>query len=90
MGEERRQHMRIEVPMPVLVTHHALGTYELITVDICDNGIFLKAEPDQCPAVGDEVTLQLKSGILGDGEEPPLVRARVVRVTEAGMGIQFL
>jgi hypothetical protein len=90
MGAERRQHVRIEVPMPVLLTHHALGTNELVTVDICDNGIFLKAEPDQCPTVGDEVTLQLKSGILGDGEEPPLVKARVVRVTEDGIGIQFL
>lgn len=90
MGAERRQHVRIEVPMPVLLTHPALGTNELITVDICDNGIFLKAEPSQCPAVGDEVTLQLKSGVLGDGEEPPQVRARVVRVTEDGMGIQFI
>lgn len=90
MGAERRQHVRIEVPMPVLVTHHALGTNELITVDICDNGVFLKAEATQCPPIGDEVTLQLKGGILGDGEEPPLVRARVVRVTENGMGIEFL
>lgn len=90
MSAERRQHIRIEIPMPVLVTHHALGTSELITVDICDNGVFLKAEADQCPPIGDEITLQLKSGTLAEGEEAPLVRARVVRVTENGMGVQFL
>ncbi len=90
MSEERRRHVRIEVPMPVLVTHHALGTIELVTADICDNGVFLKAEPSQCPPVGDEVTLQLKGGLLGDGEEPPLVRAQVVRITENGMGVEFL
>jgi hypothetical protein len=90
MTDDRRSHLRIEVPMPVLLTHHALGTSELTTVDICDNGVFLKAEAEQCPPVGDEVTLQLKSGILGDTEEPPLVRARVVRITENGMGIQFI
>ncbi len=90
MGVERRRHVRIEVPMQVLLTHPTLGTSELKTIDICDNGVFLEAKPEQCPAVGDEVTLQVKGGILGDGEEPPLVMARVVRLTENGMGIQFI
>jgi len=90
MGEEKRRHIRIEVPMPVEVTHPSLGTVELITADICDSGVFLKADPEQCPAVGDEVTLKVKSGVLGGGEEPPLVPARVVRVTKDGMGVEFL
>ncbi len=90
MSKERRRHVRIEVPMPVLVTHHALGTNELVTVDICDNGVFLKADADQCPPIGEEITLQIKGGLLGDGGEPPLVPARVVRITENGMGVEFI
>lgn len=90
MGEEKRRHVRIEVPMPVEVTHPEQGTVELITADLCESGVFLKADPAQCPAVGEEVTLKVKGGVLGGGEEPPLVKARVVRVTAEGMGVEFL
>lgn len=89
MGEEKRRHVRIEVPMPVEVTHPTMGTFELVTADICDSGVFLKAEPEQCPPVGSEVTLRVKGGVLG-GEDPPLVPARVVRITADGMGVEFI
>lgn len=88
MGEEKRQHVRLTVPMPVEITHAQLGTVELVTADLSDGGVFLQAEPEQCPPVGDEITLKVV-GTLG-GETPPLVRARVVRVTVDGMGVEFL
>lgn len=90
MGQEKRRHVRIEVPMPVEVTHPTMGTFELVTADLCESGVFLKADPEQCPAVGDEITIKVKGGVLGGGEEPPLVPARVVRVTENGMGVEFI
>ncbi|MGM0593116.1 MAG: PilZ domain-containing protein [Pseudomonadota bacterium] len=90
MGAERRRHIRIEVPMPVTLTHEKLGTLELITADICEGGVFLKADPAQCPGEGEEVTLQVKGGILGGDEAPPQVKARVVRQTPNGIGVEFL
>lgn len=88
MGQEKRQHVRLAVPMPVKITHAALGTIELVTADLSDGGVFLKAEPHQCPPLGDELTLQVV-GTLG-GEAPPLVAARVIRITDEGMGLEFL
>lgn len=90
MGDEKRRHVRIEVPMPVEVTHPALGTVELVTADLSDSGVFLKCAPEQCPELGDEITIKVKGGVLGGGDEPPLVPARVVRVTDEGMGVEFL
>ena len=88
MGEEKRQHVRLSVPMPVEVTHATLGTVELVTADLSDGGVFLSADPQQCPPIGDEVIIKVV-GTLG-GEEPPEVPARDVRHTSDGMGLQFL
>ena len=88
MGEEKRHHVRLSVPMPVEVTHAQLGTIKLVTADLSDGGVFLTAEPHQCPPIGDEITLRVV-GTLG-GEAPPLVPARVVRITADGMGVEFL
>lgn len=90
MSAEKRQYVRIEVPMPVEVTHPELGTFELVTADLCEGGVFLKARPEQCPAVGERITIKVKGGVLGGTDEPPTVEARVVRVTEKGMGVAFL
>lgn len=88
MSDNKRKYTRIEVPMPVTVTHPEFGPYELVTADICDGGVFLKASEDQCLPVGSKVTLQVKAGLLA-GDEPPLVKATVVRVTADGMGLEF-
>jgi hypothetical protein len=60
----------------------------LETVDISNGGAFIKVEPNQCPAVGTVLSLKVK-GQLG-GEEPPTVRAKVVRATPDGIGVEFL
>lgn len=88
MGKEKRRHVRLTVPMAVEVTHAQLGTTELVTADLSDGGVFLKAEPHQCPPIGDALTLRVV-GTLG-GEDPPEVPARVVRITAEGMGLEFL
>ncbi len=90
MKAEKRRRRRIKVPVPVLVTHHTLGSAEFVTLDISDIGLFLKAPSHQCPPIGDEITLQIKSGILADGDDPQPIRAQIVHVTENGMGVEFL
>lgn len=74
--------------MPVEIAHPQLGTLQLETVDLSDGGLFIKATPEQCPPLNDEITVQVVGTL--DGKAPPLVRARVARITDKGMGIQFL
>ena len=50
MSKERRKHLRIKVPMPVLVKHATMGTMECTTKDICDGGLSL--EPTDQPFPG--------------------------------------
>ena len=75
--------------MPVVLTHAERGSMTLITADICDGGVFLKAEAEQCLPVGSQVTLQVKAGLLA-GDDAPLVGAEVVRITADGMGLRFV
>ena len=89
MGRKDKRHFsRFTVPMNVEVTHDTMGTAVLVTADLSDGGIFLKAEPGQCPPLGDEVSVR---AVGEPGEEAPAgIPARVVRITEEGMGLEFL
>jgi hypothetical protein len=85
----QRKSIRIEVPMPVTLRQGDDIMLNLITCDICDGGVFVKAEPDQLLPVGSKVSLQVTAGLLA-GDESPLVDAEVVRTTDDGMGLKFL
>lgn len=89
MAENKRKNPRIEVPMPVTLKQPDGHSMELITADICDGGVFLKASAEECLPIGSRVTLQVRAGLLA-GDDPPLVDAEVVRITENGMGLKFL
>ena len=88
MGSDQRNFARIPVPMNIEVRIEGAEMVVLETIDISNGGAFIKATPEQCPALGTEIALKVK-GSLG-GEEPPTVRALVVRTTQDGMGVQFL
>jgi len=53
-----------------------------------NSGVFLECSGASCPPVGTELEVRI-SGLV-DGEAPPLVRARVVRVTRDGMAVVFI
>ena len=88
MGSEQRNFARIPVPMDIEVRMDGAEMVVLETVDISNGGAFIKAEAEQCPTVGTTLSLRVM-GQLG-GEEPPTVQARVVRITNEGMGVEFL
>ena len=88
MGNNQRNFARIPVPMDIEVRVEGAEMVVLETIDISNGGAFIKAEPHQCPAVGTELQLKVK-GQLG-GESPPTVQARVVRINNEGMGVEFL
>lgn len=89
MTGNKRRFTRIEVPMPINLAHPDHGTISLQSMDISDGGVFLKADTDLCLPLGSEVILQVKAGLLA-GDDPPKVRAVVVRVTDDGMGLRFV
>jgi hypothetical protein len=85
---DRRRSERVPITLQVEINHPELGTFLLNTRDISDTGAFLHFGTNpRRPEVGTEVSLRLTH--LADGSEPPIVHARVVRVTEEGFGIAF-
>lgn len=60
----------------------------LRTLDMSNSGVFLECSDQSCPPVGTELEVRI-SGPVG-GEAPPVVRARVVRVTGDGMAVVFI
>ncbi len=86
---ERRVQERQEVSLTVeILDPPNLGKLQLRTRDLSKQGAFLLLKKEQCLPVGRVVSLRMP-GILW-GEEISTISARVVRVTEEGMGLQFL
>ncbi|GAB4507426.1 MAG: hypothetical protein Tsb0026_02810 [Sulfuricaulis sp.] len=86
---ERRVQERQEVSLivDVLDPPH-LGRVRLRTRDLSKAGAFILLSKEQCLAVGRVLSLRMP-GILW-GEETSTISARVVRVTDEGMALQFL
>ena len=60
----------------------------LETRDLSNSGVFLRAEEVSLPTEGSIVELRIKQP-LGDSE-PPLVKARVVRIDKDGIALAFI
>jgi len=60
----------------------------LQTRDLSNSGVFLEKGESNLPAVGSIVHIRVNAN-LGEGE-PPLVKARVVRVDDDGIALAFI
>lgn len=89
MPSENRKHLRIGLGVDIELTMPGHDPITVRTRDISDGGLYLVLDETHMPPVGSEVTVQLKNQ-LGDGEEPPTNRARVVRHEPDGVGLEFL
>jgi hypothetical protein len=87
MSREQRRHPRINLQIEVELITPDLGALTLQSGNLSNSGLFLCVEQSIPLQVGSEVCVRLKQA-LGDGE-PPLVKARVVRIEEQGIGLQF-
>ncbi len=86
---DKRIHERQEVSLSVeILDPPHLGKVSLVTKDINKHGAFILLDKKKCLPVGRIVSLRM-SGVLW-GEKLSTVSARVVRVTDEGMGLQFL
>lgn len=87
MPERNTERQNMALSVEILDPHYK-GKPGLITKNISQTGVFVLANTADCLPVGRVVTLRLPGTLWG--EKVSTVSARVVRVTDEGMGIQFL
>lgn len=84
----KRRHERYPVTVEVELVDPAIGRSIVQTKDLSDGGLFLRLGAKPWPRVGALVTVRVIE--TGDVAAPPLLRARVVRMTAEGIGLEFL
>ena len=87
MEKRREERHEISLAVEILDPPH-LGKVALVTKSLSKSGAFILLDKEKCLPVGRIITLRMP-GILW-GEKLSTMTARVVRVTEEGMGLQFL
>ena len=85
--ERQAERQEVSLSVEILDPPH-LGKVALVTRDISKLGAFIMLSKEKCLPVGRIVSLRM-SGVIW-GEKLSTVSARVVRVTDEGMGLQFL
>lgn len=87
--ENTRISERIEAPLDIKVTWPATQQVKrAVTRDFSDSGAFVLVAFKPHPPVDTEMHLQLNGLVLG--KEPPVLKARVVRVTDEGVAFRFV
>ena len=86
--KEKRKFERRSASLEMVVKVSNDEIMQLITQDISDGGLFVLAGSNPILPIGTEVTI-MPTRPLKDGSRP-VMRARVVRQTNQGMGIEFL
>ncbi len=89
MSVENRKHLRIGLVVEIELTLPGQAPIDVRTRNISDGGIYLVLDDIELPPVDTEVMVRLKNQ-LGDGEEPPVNRAKVVRQEPSGIGLEFI
>lgn len=87
MEKRADERQAVTISIEILDPPH-LGTVSLVTKDLSKSGAFILVSKEKCLPVGRIVSLRMP-GVLW-GEKLSTVAARVVRVTDEGMGLQFL
>lgn len=86
---EKRLHPRLPVVVEVELHRPGLPMRVVWTEDLSNGGVMLAMNgQSDWPPLGSRVQIRV-SGLLGGGEEGPLVDAVVVRHTQTGIAVQF-
>jgi hypothetical protein len=87
--DNKRDSSRVGIVIEIKVICDDATEYTLNSRNISDTGVFLEYDEQKIALeVGTHVVLQVCSQ-LGDGEPPP-VKAEVARITNEGIGLQFI
>ena len=85
---EKRTHERQAVTLSAEIVDPEIGKVILLTKDLSKGGAFVRPDKEKCLPLGRIVSVRLP-GLLW-GEKITTVTARIVRVTDEGMGLQFI
>lgn len=85
---KRRAHERKSASLPITIVDMPHLDNKLVTKDISDSGVFIIMNRSECPPVGRMLALRISGETWG--EKKSTVAARVVRVTDEGIGLQFV
>jgi hypothetical protein len=81
---ERRQHLRTPIQGQVALTHPVHGTLVAPLRDVSHGGVFVVTGGRMPLLPGEEVQVQAR-----ELEDAPVLRARVMRVEQDGVGLMF-
>ena len=84
---DKRKHERFEIPLEVKVTWPGHEEHVTVTKDFSDGGALLNVVFDEEPAADTVMELQLTSQV--NGQDAPVLRARVVRIDANGTAFEF-
>jgi len=85
---EHREHIRIQIPLGVEVSHPAIGTIQTTARDISEGGVFVNLV-EQKIKVGAKLKVKILNLLDTDTQHTPAVDMQVARVTESGLGLTF-
>ena len=89
MSSNKRDSSRVGLVIEIKLTCDDNSEYILKSRNISDKGVFLEYDDERLNlTIGTNVILQVCS-MLGD-EPPPPVKAEIMRITDEGIGLQFV
>ena len=89
MSNNKRDSSRVGLVIDIKLTCDDSAEHILKSRNISDKGVFLEHNDEPLSlAIGSHVVLQVCSQ-LGD-EPPPPVKAEITRITNEGIGLQFI
>ena len=93
MGDKKisnqRSNLRHPIQVPIrLIDEHGIE-HNAMSGNVSDCGLYISITVEERPEIQSVVQVQVMTP-LGDGEEAPINRARVMRSDEEGVGLKFL
>ena len=85
--DDRRKHPRKLISLKAEIIGPALGKVTVSTQDLSAGGAFVLMPREKCPPVGAAVTIRIHGAL--PGETQSTFAARVTRITDQGMGLEF-
>ncbi len=85
--DDRRKHPRNLISLKAEILEPVLGNVKVYTHDLSAGGAFVLMPSNKCPPIGSAVTVRIHGAL--PGEEASIFGARVARITDQGMGLEF-